>query len=1135
MSQVNINNLRSFLTKIVATQVKTTVPAYTNKFAVVNAVTSTSSMMNINPKTGTTTVTTETGTVVFNQPVINPLPINTTTAFVSTNNNQVAVTSKGDEDTIITSKILTVSSLTQLNTGSNTLNNSIDNINNNITTDFWNPQLNVNQLIDGYTSYPSILKYTFTGSGQNIYKFNIKNRANNTYTFPGFSNIKIYQTNNISNYVNITPSLDTNNQYVNETVTLLLKDDDTPYFKDTNQLTLEINMNTFVAPDISSYQFGPNSGIIYTKILDEGKYQTAVTSGGYIYRSSDYGLNWTAITTYTKNWSSVAVSDNGQYQTAVTNGEYIYISSDYGVTWTQIVAQGTNNWKGISMSDGGQYQYAVANSYVYNSTNFGATWNSILTSPVKNWSSIACSSDGTIVYGVTSNEYRYISKDSGSSWTQNTLTWILNQDGSYSNIYDPQNWSSVSCNGQGGFAAYTINGKSIFTSKNQNDSVYQKSGLVSNWNSINCSSTAKYISVCSSNEHIYTSNNFGESFTQSNSDSLNWSSIAVSKGYLSTNSVVSLRAGDYISYNEATGTIDKWSTPIFANNYSSMTGSTIYENKLYMGSKNGRIQVIGNPNIKGSLYSLDFGETWNKQVGSEAGTDDMCISDNGQYSLYVRNEIPGTAVTNTNIYLSDNFCQSRTFSYVDTLNTWKYNCAMSGNGKYQFFINENNFLYYSTNYGYPYDSLTNSPIIFPLGTNGTPIYVDSYVNNNGNITIFYNDDTRGLFVTSSASSGYSSWTQYNLYNYTKIYKATCNKNPNTSLFGNYITLVCSLYDIYAILITYNNGVLNFDGPFSWFDFWGGIGNAGVCISQDGQYQVATWTFKQYNAPVVPNVVYYSNNYGLSWTKNSSNYYCNVQVSKQPILASDDFNYITICGGFSFGNVSNGEYNYTKPCSYVSYNKGQMFELNSTINPATQLQVVAFYYPTFQTNKTYFQVKDLNQTQVLGVSDNGFKMTKDLRVTNANAYVLGGTMTVGPDEISALLNNYTFNVDGTVSCRNVVTLSDKRFKQIVDNVSDKETYDKLDNIDIIKFKYTDRNDNRIYAGMIAQDVYDVFNDAVDIRNSTYMNDEGTLEIPDVYSIRYNVIISYLISAFKGAKKEIKMLKEELNVMKNMINK
>ena len=63
-------------------------------------------------------------------------------------------------------------------------------------------------------------------------------------------------------------------------------------------------------------------------------------------------------------------------------------------------------------------------------------------------------------------------------------------------------------------------------------------------------------------------------------------------------------------------------------------------------------------------------------------------------------------------------------------------------------------------------------------------------------------------------------------------------------------------------------------------------------------------------------------------------------------------------------------------------------------------------------------------------------------------------------------------------------------------------------------------------MIAQDVYNVFDDAVDIRSSTYMNNEGNIEIPDVYSIRYNVILSYLISAFKGAKKEINLLKEEL---------
>ena len=169
------------------------------------------------------------------------------------------------------------------------------------------------------------------------------------------------------------------------------------------------------------------------------------------------------------------------------------------------------------------------------------------------------------------------------------------------------------------------------------------------------------------------------------------------------------------------------------------------------------------------------------------------------------------------------------------------------------------------------------------------------------------------------------------------------------------------------------------------------------------------------------------------------------------------------------------------------------------------------------------------------------MTKDLRVTDANGYVIGGTMTIGPDETSALLNNYSLNVDGTISCRNVVTLSDKRFKNILGNVSDKESYEKISKLNIINYKYIDRKDDRIYAGMVAQDVYDIFDNAVDIRSSTYMNNEGTIEIPDIYSIKYNVINSYLISAFKysqqyinNIEKEYKNLKNELNTIKLALN-
>ena len=145
MSQVNVNNLRNYLTSIVATQVKSTQPAYANQVSLVNAVTTTSSVMNINPNTGPIINTTTGGIIIVPQPVIHPIPINTTTSFISTDNSKISVTSKGEEDTILISKILQVKSITQQNTGSNTLNNTIENINNNILNDFWNPQSQENQ------------------------------------------------------------------------------------------------------------------------------------------------------------------------------------------------------------------------------------------------------------------------------------------------------------------------------------------------------------------------------------------------------------------------------------------------------------------------------------------------------------------------------------------------------------------------------------------------------------------------------------------------------------------------------------------------------------------------------------------------------------------------------------------------------------------------------------------------------------------------------------------------------------------------------------------------------------------------------------------------------------------------------
>ena len=48
--------------------------------------------------------------------------------------------------------------------------------------------------------------------------------------------------------------------------------------------------------------FGANKG-------ESGKYQTAVIYGGYIYRSTDYGVTWNQATSDTSTyWFSVAIN-----------------------------------------------------------------------------------------------------------------------------------------------------------------------------------------------------------------------------------------------------------------------------------------------------------------------------------------------------------------------------------------------------------------------------------------------------------------------------------------------------------------------------------------------------------------------------------------------------------------------------------------------------------------------------------------------------------------------------------------------------------------------------------------------------------------------------------------------------------
>ena len=122
----------------------------------------------------------------------------------------------------------------------------------------------------------------------------------------------------------------------------------------------------------------------------DGRLQTAVTSGGNpnadhdnrIYRSNDYGATWTPLSTPRIYNIDVAMSYDGRYQTILADSQRIHISTNFGATWFETgisVATHNNSLKGVRMSSTGQYQVvstSASSPSLFFSRDFGYTWSS---------------------------------------------------------------------------------------------------------------------------------------------------------------------------------------------------------------------------------------------------------------------------------------------------------------------------------------------------------------------------------------------------------------------------------------------------------------------------------------------------------------------------------------------------------------------------------------------------------------------------------------------------------------------------------------------------------------------------------------------------------------------------------------
>jgi hypothetical protein len=266
-------------------------------------------------------------------------------------------------------------------------------------------------------------------------------------------------------------------------------------------------------------------GWISVSLSSDGKYQTAVVWGGYIYTSSDYGATWTERTDAgSRAWYSVSLSSDGKYQTAVEVGGYIYTSSDYGATWTERTGAGSRYWRSVSLSSDGKYQTAVeVGGYIYTSSDYGATWTERTGAGFRNWQSVSLSSDGkyqTAVVTSIDGEYIYTSSDYGATWTERTGAGA-------------RNWQSVSLSSDGKYQTAVAYNGYIYTSSDYGATWTERTGAgARNWQSVSLSSDGKYqtaVVTSIDGEYIYTSSDYGATWTErTGAGARNWQSVSLS-------------------------------------------------------------------------------------------------------------------------------------------------------------------------------------------------------------------------------------------------------------------------------------------------------------------------------------------------------------------------------------------------------------------------------------------------------------------------------------------------------------------------------------------------------------------------------------------------------------------------------
>ena len=597
-------------------------------------------------------------------------------------------------------------------------------------------------------------------------------------------------------------------------------------------------------------------------------------------------------------WCDVAVSATGQYMTALDNGAtypaggYIYSSSNFGSTWSQVASQ--QGWGQVAMNATGQIQIAAIglgpygyNGQIYRSMNYGATWSLLAGSFYTYWGSLSVSASGQYMSGTdnfggfNTAGYVYTSSDYGITWAR--LTSIP---------YVTLGPISVSASGQ--YQTVTGQGIPLYRSSDYGQT-WSSTGTTDRYAGVAVSASGQYQTATSftfdgGSGSIYVSANYGATWTVYGSTGIIYRQPAISASGR-YQAIFVIDSGMYYSSNYGV----TWT--FIASPNASLYGIAMSAAADYV------VVVARDPQqriyINNSRLLLQNVATNSLATGSLTATTDIVAGRN----FFSQNTL------NTNVLNLSAFSQS--FTLVNNPGTFNYTSAVSATGQYQL-VGTTTFLYVSSDFGSTWTQVATDKDWTGVAISGTGnfMYATDSTASTGNL---YRSTDYGLtWAVVSSSPGAGSWVfvaisasgQYVLacgpsyYFISSNYGASFNPVENYPCVGH---VAMSATGQYMMLRGPSNNLVSSNYGATWTAVSPASDGYAMAISGSGQYQLAqnnatstmflssdygatfaavlaspAWSCAidftgQYQVVArLPTNIYYSVNYGVTWTI-ASNY------------------------------------------------------------------------------------------------------------------------------------------------------------------------------------------------------------------------------------------------------------------------